>query len=211
MQEMAGDLGSIPRSGRSPGGEHDNPLQYCQENPVDRELDGLQSMGSHRVRVYMHKHSNSEKEMIENKIDYYSGHLSFRTALFSFNMGSSFEGEVNKCQKKSHKPNLYFLLDALKRAKEIIQREYGSMNNVNNAPRPLLKDVHVLIPETYEDVTLYDKRKFRDVIKLGYLRWRVYSRLFAQVQCNHKCPYKREARRSKSKKGSMKMEQPELM
>ena len=28
-----GDLGSIPGSGRSPGGEHGNPLQYCLENP----------------------------------------------------------------------------------------------------------------------------------------------------------------------------------
>ena len=33
----AGDLGSIPRFGRSPGGGHDNPLQYsCLENPMDR-------------------------------------------------------------------------------------------------------------------------------------------------------------------------------
>ena len=32
-----GDLGSIPRSGRSPGGGHGNPLQYsCLENPIDR-------------------------------------------------------------------------------------------------------------------------------------------------------------------------------
>ena len=31
------DSGSIPGSGRSPGGEHGNPLQYpCMENPVDR-------------------------------------------------------------------------------------------------------------------------------------------------------------------------------
>ena len=31
------DSGLIPGSGRSPGGEHGNPLQYsCQENPVDR-------------------------------------------------------------------------------------------------------------------------------------------------------------------------------
>ena len=30
----AGDLGSIPRLGRSPGGEHSNPLQYSSlENP----------------------------------------------------------------------------------------------------------------------------------------------------------------------------------
>ena len=36
----AGDIrdpGLIPASGRSPGGRHDNPLQYsCLENPMDR-------------------------------------------------------------------------------------------------------------------------------------------------------------------------------
>ena len=33
------DTGSIPRSGRSPGGGYDNPLQYsCLENPMDRSL-----------------------------------------------------------------------------------------------------------------------------------------------------------------------------
>ena len=32
-----GDLGSVPRSGRCPGGGHGNPLQYsCLENPMDR-------------------------------------------------------------------------------------------------------------------------------------------------------------------------------
>ena len=32
------DPGSIPGSGRSPGGENDNRLQYsCLENPMDRE------------------------------------------------------------------------------------------------------------------------------------------------------------------------------
>ena len=31
------DPGSIPGSGRSPGGGHGNPLQYsCLENPMDR-------------------------------------------------------------------------------------------------------------------------------------------------------------------------------
>ena len=35
--EDAGDLGSIPVLGRSPGGGNDNPLQYpCLENPMDR-------------------------------------------------------------------------------------------------------------------------------------------------------------------------------
>ena len=33
----AGDPGLIPGSGRSPGGENGNPLQYsCLENPMDR-------------------------------------------------------------------------------------------------------------------------------------------------------------------------------
>ena len=33
----AGDLGLIPRSGRSPGEGNGNPLQYsCLENPMDR-------------------------------------------------------------------------------------------------------------------------------------------------------------------------------
>ena len=33
----AGDLGSIPRLGRSPGEGNGNPLQYsCLENPTDR-------------------------------------------------------------------------------------------------------------------------------------------------------------------------------
>ena len=34
-----GDAGSIPGSGRSPGGGNGNPLQYsCLENPMDREV-----------------------------------------------------------------------------------------------------------------------------------------------------------------------------
>ena len=34
----AGDLGSIPGSGRSPGEGNGNPLQYsCLENPMDGE------------------------------------------------------------------------------------------------------------------------------------------------------------------------------
>ena len=34
----ARDVGSIPGSGRSPGGGNGNPLQYsCLENPMDRE------------------------------------------------------------------------------------------------------------------------------------------------------------------------------
>ena len=45
----AGDLGSIPGSGRSPGGGNGTPLQYsCWENPMNRgvwwaTVHGLQS------------------------------------------------------------------------------------------------------------------------------------------------------------------------
>ena len=41
------DIGSIPGSGRSPGGGHGNPLQYsCLENPMDR---GAWRATAHRV------------------------------------------------------------------------------------------------------------------------------------------------------------------
>ena len=34
-----GELSSVPRLGRSPGGGHGNPLQYsCLENPRDRRV-----------------------------------------------------------------------------------------------------------------------------------------------------------------------------
>ena len=41
------NTGSIPRSGRSPGGGHGNPLQHsCLKNPMDR---GAQQAIAHRV------------------------------------------------------------------------------------------------------------------------------------------------------------------
>ena len=47
----AGDVSSIPISGRSPGGGHGTPFQYfCLENAIDKESARLQSIGSHRVR-----------------------------------------------------------------------------------------------------------------------------------------------------------------
>ena len=45
-----GDLALIPVSGRSPGEENGNLLQYsCLENPWTEEPGGLQSTGSQRV------------------------------------------------------------------------------------------------------------------------------------------------------------------
>ena len=47
LPAIAEDVASIPGSGRSPGGGHDNPLQYsCLENPMDR---GAWQATVHRV------------------------------------------------------------------------------------------------------------------------------------------------------------------
>ena len=63
----AGDLGSIPGSGRSPGEGNGNPLQYsCLENPVDREAWWvLQSTGSQEsdpTEQLNHHHSISTNQ-----------------------------------------------------------------------------------------------------------------------------------------------------
>ena len=56
----AGDMGSVPGSGRSPREGKGIPLQYsCLGNPWTEEPGGLQSMRSHRVRhdrVSAHAH-----------------------------------------------------------------------------------------------------------------------------------------------------------
>ena len=52
--DKAGDIemGSIPGSGRSPGGGHCNPLQYsCLQNPMDRGAWWVQCMGSHELNT----------------------------------------------------------------------------------------------------------------------------------------------------------------
>ena len=50
----AGDLGSIPGSGRSPGEGNGHPLQYsCLENPMDGGPGGLQSTGSAKSRTQL--------------------------------------------------------------------------------------------------------------------------------------------------------------
>ena len=62
-------VGSFPGLGRSPGGEHGNPLQYsCLENPMDR---GAQQAIVHRVtqsltrlkRLGMHAQNKYRLEM----------------------------------------------------------------------------------------------------------------------------------------------------
>ena len=60
----AGDVGSIPGSGRSPGGGHGSPLQYsCQDNPTDRgawwaAVHGIvKSWTQLSVRACVHTHT----------------------------------------------------------------------------------------------------------------------------------------------------------
>ena len=56
----AGDLGSIPGSGRSPGEGNGNPLQYsCLEYSMDRRLAGYSPWG--------HKESDMPERLIHTK------------------------------------------------------------------------------------------------------------------------------------------------
>ena len=66
----AGDLGLIPKLGRSLGGGNSNPLQYScilpWRIPRDREAWGLQSMGLQRVgHDSAAKHSTGQTEILE--------------------------------------------------------------------------------------------------------------------------------------------------
>ena len=57
--EDAGDAGSIPGLGRSPGGGHGNPLQCsCLENPMDRETwwATVHGVAKNRTRLKRHTH-----------------------------------------------------------------------------------------------------------------------------------------------------------
>ena len=55
----AGDLGSIPGSGRSPGEGDGNPLQYsCLENPMDGGAWGASPRGRKESDTTERLHSN---------------------------------------------------------------------------------------------------------------------------------------------------------
>ena len=71
----AGDLGSIPGSGRSPGEGNGNPLQYsCLENPMDRGAWQAIVHGVPKSRTRLSDyHSFLEHTLI---CDSYSNHLS---------------------------------------------------------------------------------------------------------------------------------------
>ena len=60
----AGDLGSIPGSGKSPGEGNGNPLQYsCLENPMDGGASGATvhrvAKSRTRLRNFTHTHTHT--------------------------------------------------------------------------------------------------------------------------------------------------------
>ena len=69
----AGDLGSIPGSGRSSGGERGNPLQYsCLENPHgQRSLVSCSPWGHKEVAMTerLSTHSNGDVETENRFVD----------------------------------------------------------------------------------------------------------------------------------------------
>ena len=83
----AGDVrhaGLIPRSGRSPGGGHGNPLQYsCLENPHGqrslvgyspwghKESNTTEQISTHSLEAYINKEmSNKKKKLIKRTFDW---------------------------------------------------------------------------------------------------------------------------------------------
>ena len=75
-----GNLGSIPRLGRSPGGGHGNPLQYsCLENPHGlRSLAGYSPRGGRVRHDWATKHSTTRLTLFHSPI-----HLSSLQATLS--------------------------------------------------------------------------------------------------------------------------------
>ena len=62
MQEMQEDASLIPGSGRSPGGEKCNPLQYsCLENPMDRQAWWAIAHRLSKARTQLKQLSTDEK------------------------------------------------------------------------------------------------------------------------------------------------------
>ena len=63
----AGDMGSIPESGKSSREENGNPLQYpCLGNPINRGTWGVQSIGLQRLghNLATQKQQNQAKRVI---------------------------------------------------------------------------------------------------------------------------------------------------
>ena len=70
MQEDAGNAGSIPGSGRSPGEGNGDPLQYsCLGNPMDRGAWWATAMGSQSwMRLSMHTRDLFSHQVMSNPV-----------------------------------------------------------------------------------------------------------------------------------------------
>lgn len=55
------------------------------------------------------------------------------------------------------------------------------------------KDVHILVPRTCENVTLYGKREFVDVIRVKIFSWEGDLELSRWIQYNYNDANRREA------------------
>ena len=99
MQEMAGNMGSIPGSVRLPGGGHDNPLQYsCLENCMDRgawlaTVHGVTKSQIQWATVHAHTHPFLkhawEHERVEGEIG---------TAVAGWHRPSVESSQVQSCE-----------------------------------------------------------------------------------------------------------------
>ena len=65
LPASAGDSGSIPESGRSPGAGHGNPLQYsCLENSTDREAWWATVLGVPKSRTWLSMHAPRKQQQL---------------------------------------------------------------------------------------------------------------------------------------------------
>ena len=65
----AGDLGSIPGLGRSPGVENGNPLQYsCLENSTDRGACRATVHGAAKSQTQKSTHAKKEGQVQESPV-----------------------------------------------------------------------------------------------------------------------------------------------
>ena len=65
----AGDTGSIPGSGRSPGEGNDNPLQYsCLESPMGREAWWATVHGATKSCMQLSTHTHTHTLLIYNVV-----------------------------------------------------------------------------------------------------------------------------------------------
>ena len=90
----AGDMGLIPGSERSPGGWNGNPLQYsCLDNPMDREVCKLQSMGVTKSQMWLSTYivqGGDQMLCLKQKIAFYLSKNLFPSLDFASLQGNSY-------------------------------------------------------------------------------------------------------------------------